>query len=111
MRHKTLRHLALSLLVCGGLGQASASDLYMLPGDSDNGRALHQGRSTTCHEARFGGDGSGIYTRSPRRVQSVEGLMKQVAFCNVQTGAGLNEHEVEDIVAYLNEAFYKFTMD
>jgi len=37
--------------------------------------------------------------------------MKQVAFCNRQTRAGLNEHEVEDIVAYLNEVFYRFTMD
>ena len=85
--------------------------LPLAGGHPENGQALHQARCTVCHETQFGGDGSGIYERSPRRVQSIEGLMKQVAFCNRQTRAGLNEHEVEDIVAYLNEVFYRFTMD
>ena len=99
---------AVAISCAGGVG---ASDLYLLPGDPENGQALHQARCTVCHETQFGGDGSGIYERSPRRVQSIEGLMKQVAFCNRQTRAGFNEHEVEDIVAYLNEVFYRFTMD
>ena len=66
----------------GRVGSVGASDLYLLPGDPENGQALHQARCTVCDEAQFGGDGSGIYERSPRRVQSIEGLMKQVAFCN-----------------------------
>jgi hypothetical protein len=37
--------------------------------------------------------------------------MGQVAFCNQQTSAGLNEHEVDDIIAYLNETFYGFETD
>jgi hypothetical protein len=37
--------------------------------------------------------------------------MGQVAFCNQQTSTGLNEHEVDDIIAYLNEAFYGFETD
>ena len=99
---------AVAINCAGGVG---ASDLYLLPGDPENGQALHQARCTVRHETQFGGDGSGMYERSPRRVQSIEGLMKQVAFCNRQTRAGLNEHEVEDIVAYLNKVFYRFTMD
>jgi hypothetical protein len=47
----------------------------------------------------------------PGGLRSIEGLMKQVAFCNRQIRSDLNDHEVEDIVAYLNEAFYRFTMD
>ncbi|MEE2803647.1 MAG: hypothetical protein VYB37_04245 [Pseudomonadota bacterium] len=91
----------------GRAGGAGASDLYLLPGDPEKGQA----RCTVCHETQFGGDGSGIDERSPQRVRSIEELMKQVAFCNRQTLAGLNEYEEEDIVAYLNEAFYRFTMD
>jgi hypothetical protein len=37
--------------------------------------------------------------------------MGQVDFCNEQIGAGLNDHELEDIVAYLNEAFYQFEIE
>ena len=98
-------------IAIGCAGGAGASDLYLLPVDSENGQPIHQPRCTVCHETQFGGDGSSIYERSPRRVRSIEGLMKQVAFCNRQTRADLNDHEVEDIVAYLNEAFYRFTMD
>ena len=47
----------------------------------------------------------------PGGLRSIEGLMKQVAFCNRQIRSDLNDHEVENIVAYLNEAFYRFTMD
>ena len=109
---RLISHWVVSFAVAiGCAGGAGASDLYLLPGDPENGQALHLARCTVCHETQFGGDGSRIYERSPRRVQSIEGLMKQVAFCNRQIRAGLNDHEVEDIVAYLNEAFYRFTMD
>ena len=52
------------------------------------------------------GDGTKLYTRVDRRVQTVEGLMSMVTFCNDQAGAELN-----DIVAYLNESFYRFEFD
>ena len=51
-------------VVIGCAGGVAASDLYLLPGDPENGQA----RCTVCHETQFGGDGSGIYERSPRRV-------------------------------------------
>ena len=65
---------AVAISCAGGVG---ASDLYLLPGDPENGQALHQARCTVCHETQFGGDGSGMYERSPRRVQSIEGLMNK----------------------------------
>ena len=58
-----------------------------------------------------GGDGSKLYTRADRRVQTVEALMGTVTFCNDQAGTGLNEFELDDIVAYLNESFYRFEFD
>ena len=37
--------------------------------------------------------------------------MGQVAFCNEQINVGLNEYEIDDIVAYLNESYYQFETD
>ena len=44
-------------------------------------------------------------------MQTVEGLMDMVTFCNDQAGVELNEFELDDIVAYLNESFYRFEFD
>ncbi len=57
------------------------------------------------------GDGGAIYLRSPRQVNSIEGLMGQIALCNAQTKVGLNDHGINDIVAYLNESYYQFETD
>ena len=57
------------------------------------------------------GDGTKLYTRVDRRVQTVEGLMGMVTFCNEQARTGLNEFELDDIVAYLKESFNKFEFD
>ena len=83
----------------------------LLPGDPQNGYPLHELKCRGCHVALFGSDGSKLYTRADRRVQTVEGLMGMVTFCNDQAGAGLNEFELDDIVAYLNESFYQFEFD
>ena len=37
--------------------------------------------------------------------------MNLVTFCNDQAGAGLNEFELDGIVVYLNESFYRFNCD
>ncbi|HCF72483.1 MAG: hypothetical protein CMK60_09605 [Proteobacteria bacterium] len=102
----SLKNLIFSMVVLSPLA-ASA----LLPGDAENGLPLHEFKCAGCHVAQSGGDGSGIYTRSEGRVKTVEGLMGMVEFCNEQTRAGFNEHELEDIVAYLNEAFYQFEID
>ena len=102
----SLKNLVLATLVLSPLAAWA-----LLPGDAGNGRPLHESECAGCHVAQFGGDGSGIYTRDENRVKTVEGLMAMVEFCNQQTAAGFNEHELEDIVAYLNEAFYQFEFD
>ena len=83
----------------------------LLPRDPQNGCPLHELKCNGCHVALLGGDGVMRYTRSDRRVQTVEGLMGMVTFFNDQAGAGLNEFELDDIVAYLNESFYQFEFD
>ena len=99
------RFAALTLLV------ASLPVFALLAGEAEDGGPLHDQFCIGCHVSMFGGDGSDIYLRSQRRVNSIEGLMGQVAFCNEQTKVGLNEHEIDDIVAYLNESYYQFETD
>ena len=100
-----------TMLVAGALLGVSTPAAALLLGEAEDGKPLHDNFCSACHVNMFGGDGSSIYTRDTRRVQSIEGLMEQVVFCNQQTSAGLNEHEVDDIIAYLNETFYGFETD
>ena len=73
----------------------------LLPGDSAHGKLLQAQHCTACH-------GSEVYMRPNRNVKSVEGLIGQVNGCVRQTGAKLDRDQVNDIVKYLDESFYKF---
>lgn len=80
----------------------------MLLGDAKQGQKLHQAKCVACHVQQYGGDGSGIYKRADRKVRSIEGLMARVAGCNRQVNAGFSADDVNDVVSYLNETYYRF---
>ncbi len=73
----------------------------LLPGDAGRGKSLHDAQCTACHD-------SSVYTRANRRVKSVEGLIGQVEFCNRNLGGKLSREQMNDLVQYLNQAYYKF---
>lgn len=73
----------------------------LLPGDAGRGQTLHDRQCTACHDSR-------VYTRANRAVKSVEGLMGRVKLCNQQLGTKLQRDQLNDLVKYLDEAFYKF---
>lgn len=77
-------------------------------GDPANGARIHESICVGCHIGNFGGDGSKIYLREDRRIKTVEGLMAQVEFCNRQIKGHLNDDEINDVIIYLNDNFYKF---
>lgn len=79
-----------------------------LLGDPNNGKLIHQEKCAACHIGKFGGDGSEIYVRDDRRIKTVEGLMAQVESCDRQIKIGLNDNQINDLVIYLNESYYKF---
>jgi hypothetical protein len=58
--------------------------------------------------ARFGGDGSGMFTRADRKASSKQSLLAWVQRCNVNVRTGLNGEEEESVAAYLSETYYKF---
>jgi hypothetical protein len=77
--------------------------------DVANGKTLHNANCIQCHVSMKGGDGSGIYTRSDRRVKDLAGLSKQVNRCTSSLGLLWKDKEHQDVVDYLNSTFYKFT--
>jgi mono/diheme cytochrome c family protein len=80
----------------------------MLLGDANAGKQLVKQHCMACHVAQFGGDGSKIYTRKDHKVKSTEGLLAQVERCNQNVGTHFNEKQINDIVKYLNDTYYKF---
>lgn len=93
--------LSILLVLAGLAAPPFASATALLPGDAARGKALHQAQCTACHD-------SGVYTRANRRVKSVEGLIGQVEFCNRNLGNKLSRGQVNDLVQYLNQAYYNF---
>ncbi len=91
----------LAILVIGTSSSA-------LAGNIETGRELHQENCISCHQAKMGGDGSGIYIREDRRMESFSALNKQVRRCKTSLGVPWPEHQIKDVIFYLNETFYKF---
>ncbi len=56
----------------------------------------------------LGGDGSGIYTRKERLINTPQALLQRVSACSAQTNAGWFPEDETNVAAYLNEKFYKF---
>lgn len=89
--------LATFLIITASAAQADA----LLLGDAAKGKALHDRYCTGCHD-------NGVYTRADRSVGSAEGLIGRVKLCNTQLKTGLSKDEMNDVVKYLNDSFYRF---
>ncbi len=96
-------------LVLGLCAAPTALALAVLLGDAEKGGDVVTARCSGCHVGMFGGDGSEIYTRPNRGVKTIEGLMQRVDICNTNTQNGeLNQDQLDDITAFLNETYYLF---
>ena len=76
--------------------------------DIQNGKSLHDGNCINCHAQLLGGDGSAIYTREDRKMESFAALNKQVRRCRDSLGMPWPEEQIIDVITYLNESFYHF---
>jgi len=88
--------LCLSLVIAIVPGAYAA-----LPGNSINGKRLHDANCTACHD-------TGVYTRKDRRVQSLDALKRQIQSCNHMAKTHFSAPETQDVVKYLNDQFYRF---
>ena len=89
--------LALTLVFC-------APNLFadsMLLGDAKKGETIVNAHCVACHT-------STIYSRPNRTVKSIGGLVGRVNGCSTNLGLNLSQDQINDIVKYLNDTYYKF---
>ena len=89
--------LALTLVFC-------APNLFadsMLLGDAKKGEAIVNAHCVACHT-------STIYSRPNRTVKSIGGLVGRVNGGSANLGLNLSQDQINDIVKYLNDTYYKF---
>jgi mono/diheme cytochrome c family protein len=72
-----------------------------LPGDSADGKRLHDANCMGCHD-------TGIYTRKDRLVRSLDALKNQLASCSHMAKKEFSTIETQNIIKYLNDQFYQF---
>jgi hypothetical protein len=72
-----------------------------LPGDSAEGKRLHDANCMGCHDA-------GIYTRKDRLVQSLDALKEQLASCTHMAEKEFSASETQSLIKFLNDQFYQF---
>ncbi len=101
-----MKNLIMALAVFGIAGTVAAAPFDK--GDPKVGKALLDKSCINCHAAKFGGDGSSIYTRPNRIVHNPAQLSARITACNVNTGTGWFPEEETDVAAYLNQKYYKF---
>lgn len=97
-------HTFLLLLACS-TAQASP----FANGNAENGKKLFaKYECSSCHEGKVGGDGSAIFTRQNRTVNSATRLITQMERCSGALGKNLTEQEKLDLAAHLNQTYYHF---
>lgn len=77
-------------------------------GDAKIGKAMVEKNCIACHAAKYGGDGSAIYTRENRKVNTASQLITQIRNCNTMLGLKWFEDEELHVANYLNQTYYKF---
>ena len=104
MKLATAFAAVLLLAAASALAQSGAFPF----GDPKLGGKVVEAKCSRCHVARFGGDGSGVFTRPDRKVSSAQSLLAWVQRCNAGNKAGLSAEEEESVAAFLNEGYYRF---
>ena len=75
-------------------------------GNAQTGQKLFaQYKCSSCHAAMLGGDGSAMFTRPDRKVNSVPELVEQMRFCTGNIGVNLTPQDEQHLGAYLNRYY------
>jgi hypothetical protein len=93
-----------TLLFAAALASLASSAFAALPGDSTDGKRLHDASCVGCHD-------TGVYTRKTRSVQSLGALKQQLDSCGHASGRELSSSQKQNVIKYLNDHFYRFRDD
>jgi len=80
----------------------------LMASDIKRGEELHSNNCMSCHARMTGGNGETLYTRSNRRVNSMEQLEAQVRRCESNLELKWFDEDIEAVVHYLNQNYYRF---
>lgn len=97
---------ALALCALGAPAARAQSDAFPF-GNPKAGKQLYESKCAACHAARFGGDGSRVFTRPDHHIHTAAGLLAQVQACNQGSHAGLSAVDEQSVAAWLDQAYYK----
>ncbi len=75
---------------------------------ADTGEQLHQSACIDCHSRMTGGEGTVLYQREERIVQSLAALKHQTARCAAGAATGWDDNQIQSVVEYLNQSHYHF---
>lgn len=81
---------------------------HSAPDASEGKKLVAEKNCETCHHNKTMGAATAVYLRKDRKVTSMEKLKAQVALCNSELNLQLFPDEEEHIVAFLNQAYYRF---
>jgi len=105
---KTLFSFIKATVFSAVLLSANAQAENLFPkADIKAGKTLVDAHCIECHASKYGGDGSGIYTREYNKVKTSKGLIAQIRNCNTMLGLKWFEDEEINVAAYLNQTYYK----
>ena len=79
----------------------TASAQAALPGDSAEGKRLHDAYCTGCHD-------TALYARKDHVVRSLDELKEQLEGCSHMAKKEFSPTETQNIIKYLNDRFYRF---
>lgn len=87
---------SVALFMFSSIAQAEKDDeLY------EHGKTEHNANCVECHT-------DSVYTREDRLIKSKEALNKRVNRCKENVGVAWFEEDVDAVVHFLNEKYYKF---
>lgn len=78
--------------------------LPVLAVDIENGQILHNESCISCHNVSQ-------YTRADRIVNSFDELRTRISNCELSAELTWFDEEIDDVTAYLNDAFYHFNLE
>lgn len=98
--------VTVALAACGEKQSSTSaptipSEATTQPVSELSGQALHDAHCISCHD-------STAYTRAERTVKDLAALTTRVRHCNANLATQLSDGDLDKIVAYLNDTFYKF---